>query len=187
MLMNIEKSNADLEFDNWICPDIRPAWKLGRLRSSEEIILQAIEGGRELRFSEAEGYALRYFTGVLTVREVQSRLSAEFSRCDRNLVTKLVEKLVTMGILVRIDSHRLKAIVQWLEHPDGSWILRNPQEMTFLQVSPEDKAIIQQLGIYQDATATEFYVSPAKLHALLELLTATAMLERDTGSRNPDF
>ncbi|MDF0553952.1 hypothetical protein [Kamptonema sp. UHCC 0994] len=177
--MNIEKSNAELDFSNWICPDIRPAWTLAKLRSSEEIILQAIEGEREFRFSEVEGYALRYFTGVLTISEVQNRLSAEFSRCDRDLVAKLVEKLVAMGILARSKGPRLKAIAQWLQHPDGSWILRNPEEMTFLQVSPEDKTIIEQLGVSQDASAAEFCISAEKLHALLELLAATAMLEPD--------
>ncbi|CBN58130.1 hypothetical protein OSCI_3630016 [Kamptonema sp. PCC 6506] len=179
MLMNIEKRPTNVEWDKWICPDIRPGWKLARLRSSEEIILQAIEGGREFRFNEVEGYALRYFTGVLTVSEVQSRLSAEFSRCDRDLVAKLVEKLLAMGILARSQGPRLKAIAQWLEHPDGSWILRNPEEMTFLQVSPEEKVAIEQLGVSQDASAAEFCITHEKLHALLELLAATAMLEPD--------
>ncbi|OCQ95508.1 hypothetical protein BCD67_09755 [Oscillatoriales cyanobacterium USR001] len=176
MLMSVEKINAESDCGNWICPDIRPAWKLARVWGSEEVLLKAIEGDREFRFTEAQGYALRHFTGVLTVREVQSRLSAEFSRCDRDLVAKLVEKLIDLGILARAESYRLKAIAQWLEHPDGSWILRNPVEMTFLQVSREDKVAIELLGVSQDVTA-EFTASEEKLYSLLELLAATGMLE----------
>jgi putative peptide zinc metalloprotease protein len=179
--MSIEKINTESDFGNWICPDIRPGWKLVKVRGAEAVLLKAIEGEREFRFTEAQGYALQHFTGVLTVVEVQSRLSAEFSRCDRNLVAKLVQKLIALGILARVNGHRLKAIAQWLEHPNGSWILRNPVEMTFLQVSREDKVIIECLGVSQDETA-EFTASAEKLYSLLELLAATAMLEPDVGS-----
>jgi len=178
MLMNIEKINAELDSSNWICPDIRSTWKLAKVRGSQEVLLKAIEGERQFRFTEAEGYALRHFTGFWTVREVQSRLHEEFNRCDRDLVEKLVEKLIDLGIIARMERHRLKTIAQWLEHPDGSWILRNPVEMTFLQVSPEDKVFIEKLGVSQDVTA-EFTASGEKFYSLLELLAATGMLEPD--------
>ncbi|NET56966.1 MAG: M50 family metallopeptidase [Symploca sp. SIO2E6] len=79
----------------------------------------------------------------------------------------------------------LKSGVHWLEHPEGYWILRNPvagthrgilrQELpilTFLQVSSEDKALIDQLP---NLSSEPFNNNP-KLRHLLQLLAATAML-----------
>jgi len=78
----------------------------------------------------------------------------------------------------------LKPGVHWLHHPEGYWILRNPvagtnrgilgQEtpiLTFLQVSSEDKDLIDQLP----TLPSEQFNNPQLRH-LLQLLAATGML-----------
>ena len=41
---------------------------------------------------------------------------------------------------------QLKSEVHWIQHPDGYWILRNPEYPTFIQVDNLDKNIICLLG-----------------------------------------
>ena len=78
---------------------------------------------------------------------------------------------------------KLKACVHWVAHPDGYWILRNPEDVTFLQVSDRDKAIIEQIGqIPTHLLAEEFCITQNELRYLLQLLTATAML---SGTKPP--
>jgi len=73
---------------------------------------------------------------------------------------------------------KLKDCVHWIEHPEGYWILRNPEDVKFLQVGQQDKTIIDQLK-YQPVSvvAAEFCVSQTHIKLLLQKLTVTAMLE----------
>ncbi|NER49589.1 MAG: M50 family metallopeptidase, partial [Symploca sp. SIO1A3] len=222
---------------DWLCPDLREYWNLGKVRNSNQIILRAIEGKKKLFFSPIEGYTLRYFTGQYTVRQIQKLAQQEFPDADPNLVVNILQKLISHQILaldepqdrvsndqqtrgrgdtemrgIEIPPHisftlqdktkakeqedtsssstpnpqspRLKSGVHWLHHPEGYWILRNPvagthhgilqQEipiLTFLQVNPKDKAIIDQLS----TLPSEQFRNP-QLRYLLQLLAATAML-----------
>ena len=82
------------------------------------------------------------------------------------------------------NSPGLKSCVHWIEHPDGYWILRNPEDVTFLQTGDRDKRIIDQVGNQPpEAIAQQFSVSPAYVKRLLQMLAATAMLE---GSKPPE-
>ncbi|MCL1475002.1 hypothetical protein [Argonema antarcticum] len=75
-------------------------------------------------------------------------------------------------------SPRLKPCVHWVAHPGGYWILRNPEDVTFLQVSDRDKAIIERLGqLPINIITEEFCITQNELRYLLQLLTATGMLE----------
>jgi uncharacterized protein (DUF983 family) len=56
--------------NDWICPDLTPYWKLKQRPNSDRVILQARQDNRQLKFSAAEGYALRHFTGTLTVAQI---------------------------------------------------------------------------------------------------------------------
>ncbi len=181
-----------------ICPDLRTYWKLSQVKGSDQIILQATQGNHRFVFSSAEGYALRYFTGEFTVEQVQQccqqQLSGEISP---HLVTELLEKLIALGILASdIDeegsnksekfphpkpnnppSPQLKSCVQWVRHTDGYWILRNPEDVSYLQVSDRDRDIIAQLGqLPLDAIVQEFCITNERLRYLIQLLAATGML-----------
>jgi putative peptide zinc metalloprotease protein len=73
---------------------------------------------------------------------------------------------------------QLKSEVHWIRHPDGYWILRNPQFVTFLQVDELDKRIICQLGkINIQQIIAEYNVSLDDIQELLQMLAATGMLE----------
>lgn len=199
--MNLEEQLSQAEYQNCICPDIRAYWKLSRIKGSDQIILQAIEGNQRHQFSAAEGHALRYFTGQFTLQEIQTRLNQELHPpISPNLVLELLQKLLHLGILAPDDeqhsegaeesipttpshiqkptSPRLKPCVHWVPNPDGYWILRNPEDITFLQVGDRDKAIIEQLGhLPPHLIIEEYCIPPTHLKYLLQLLSATGMLE----------
>ncbi|NEP11340.1 MAG: M50 family metallopeptidase [Symploca sp. SIO2C1] len=216
---------------DWLCPDLREYWNLARVRSSNKILLKAINGQQKFLFSPIEGYTLRYFTGQYTVRQIQKLAQQEFSDAEPNLVVNILQKLISHQILALDEPHEqtrgrgdagtrgmetpphnsftpqdktkaqeqeytsppatpnpqspcLKSGVHWLHHPEGYWILRNPvagtnrgilgQEipiLTFLQVSPKNKALIDQLP----TLPSEQFRNP-QVRELLQLLTATAML-----------
>ncbi|MDY6804600.1 MAG: hypothetical protein SXA11_12440 [Cyanobacteriota bacterium] len=180
---------------NWICPDLTSYWQLGKIPDSDRIILKAKEGNLRAIFTAEQGYALRYFTGKFTVSQIQHKCQQHLPESiSPNLITELLEKLVELKVLElgtepeEIEPEKptippssgpkLKACVRWIEHPEGYWILRNPEDVKFLQVSAKDKDIIDQIGQRPlGAIAAEFCVAPEHLKRLLQLLTATAMLE----------
>ncbi|WP_017660026.1 M50 family metallopeptidase [Baaleninema simplex] len=184
--------------DDWICPDIRPYWQLLQLKQDNRVLLRSRVTAARFQLSGAEGYALRYFVGKYSVAEVQRRCQREFTVIDAQLVTGLIQKLVDLGVLA-LDSPnsppssnaspRFKAGVEWVKNPDGYWVLRNPIDRTYLQVSAADKAAIDaKLG---DDTTTDTAIDPQQWRKLLQLLAATGMLEgtepqkRKRGKFNP--
>jgi len=180
---------------DWICPDLTTYWQLGKIPNSDQIILKAKEGNLRAIFTAPEGYALRHFTGKFTVSQIQQKCEEYFSEpISPNLVRELLAKLVELNVLeiateaenieaekptnIKPSGPQLKACVRWIEHPEGYWILRNPEDVKFLQVSRQDKDIIDQIGQRPlGAIAAEFCVTPEHIKRLLQLLTATAMLE----------
>jgi hypothetical protein len=75
-------------------------------------------------------------------------------------------------------SPNLKEIVEWIAHPDGYWIMRNPKDITCLQVEDFDKQIICQLGKQPiPAIVNHYDITIDELQSLLKMLAATGMLE----------
>jgi putative peptide zinc metalloprotease protein len=201
--MNLEYQSEQDNLKDWICPDIRTYWQLAKLRNSNQIILQSTQHNRQFRFSITEGYALQYFTGELTVEQVQTCCQQQFQDAisdnltlSNNVVIELLQKLILLGILalpdietIRSASHnspQLKACVQWIKHPDDYWILRNPEDVTFLQVNDLDKTIIEQLGKLPIPVIIQNYdTSREQLQYLLQILTATSMFEGTKPSQPP--
>lgn len=71
----------------------------------------------------------------------------------------------------------LKPSLQWFYHPDGHWILRNPTDLTFLQVNETGKAVADDLGRLPVAEiAAQHGISNGEVQQLLGLLAATGML-----------
>jgi hypothetical protein len=73
---------------------------------------------------------------------------------------------------------QLKSTVQWIPHPDGYWILRNPEDITCLQVDNFDKQVILQLN-QQPLTAilAAYDLDLEDVQNLLRDLAQTGMLE----------
>ncbi|HEY9829674.1 MAG TPA: site-2 protease family protein [Stenomitos sp.] len=200
--MTPEHQLSSEHFSDWICPDISTYWQLAKVRGQDQVILKSTHSERQFRFSIAEGYALQYFTGQLTVEQIQTCCQQQFQDAISNhltissqLVVELLQKLIALGILALPDTQphptpaspnqlpQLKACVQWIRHPDGYWILRNPEDVTFLQVSDRDKSVISQFGQQPLATiASSSNITRDELRYLLQLLTATAML---SGTKPP--
>lgn len=166
---------------HWLCPDIRPYWQLAKLKSDNRIILRSPQSGDRHIFSAAEGYALRHFVGKYTIDEIQQRCQQELTVVDSELVAQLVTKLLQKGIFAwdtpaSDKTPRLKPCVEWIENADGYWILRNPEDRTYLQVSARDRAAIAtRVGDAPPNEATD--IDPQHWRKLLQLLAATGMLE----------
>lgn len=208
--MNLEGGFAENESSNWICPDLTAYWKLGKVRNSSEFLLQALQDNRRIRFSAIEGYALTFFTGRFTIRQVQKRCQQKLGEAIySDFVSQLLQKLIELEILALPEdsnigevssdkapekstnsepntSSLLKSCVQWIQHPDGYWILRNPEDVTFLQVDERSKVAIADLGrMTLGAIAQKHHLTPDELRQLLQLLATTAMLEGTKPSKPP--
>jgi len=177
------------EQSDWLCPDITPYWRLSKIRDRDRVLLKAKTGSTQYQFSSVEGYALRHFVGKYTIAEIQTRCQKEFTVIDAQLVAQLLQKLVALNILALEGETenatpqnravaRFKPGVQWIHNPDGYWILRNCEDVTFLQVSDRDRAIIEDMTRYEsDRVCQQNNASPMEVRRLLQLLAATGMLE----------
>ncbi|MGG6298065.1 hypothetical protein ACQ4M4_27035 [Leptolyngbya sp. AN02str] len=102
----------------------------------------------------------------------------------------LLQKLINLGILEQSNAStvslpppknppytpRLKPTVEWIEHEDGYWILRNPEHLTFLQVDAQTKGVIEQFG-YVPLRDIAQQQGRDRVKPLLQQLTATGMFE----------
>lgn len=79
--------------------------------------------------------------------------------------------------LLPTPSPSLKPNLQWIAHPDGYWILRNPESVTFLQVDERSQRAISLLGqLPMEEIVSKTGVGIPQLRYLLQLLAATGML-----------
>jgi putative peptide zinc metalloprotease protein len=183
---------------HWQCPNLTSYWQLGQIRDSEQIVLQAIEGQQQYQFTATEGFALRYFTGSFTLAQVQSQCEQQFgATVSPQFVLHLLQKLIDLGLLTADDTTQppmqenvapfLKPCVHWIQTSQGYWILRNPDDVTFLQVSDRDQHIITALNqgsSPQQILQTE-PIDPPELQYLMKLLAATGMLNGSTPPKPP--
>jgi putative peptide zinc metalloprotease protein len=201
-LLNSSQTSLDFHPDavHWQCPNLTSYWQLGQIRSSDQVVLQAIEGQQQYQFTATEGFALRYFTGSFTLAQVQSQCEQQFgTTLPPHFVLNLLQKLIDLGLLTSKDSTPaqvqpieasppfLKACVHWIQTSQGYWILRNPEDITFLQVSNRDQRIITALSqgrSPQQILQTE-PIDPPELQYLMKLLAATGMLEGSSPPKPP--
>lgn len=179
---------VEADYYHWICPDIRPYWILYHLKESQQVLLYSTQHHARFSFSFAEGYALQFFTGQFTLKQIQTQCNAELTNIEPNLVANLILKLINFGILESscqfsptaspLGLPRLKSGVQWIRHEDGYWILRNSQDITFVQVSDRDYRILSQLPHLPPGS-----IPANSLKKLLHLLTVTGMLEGTTPAK----
>lgn len=173
-----------------LCPNIQERWKLGKDRKKGKYILQSKTGSDRYEFDPIEGSALTYFTGQVTLGRIQEACSlASRATIDPNLVAKLLQKLVELGIVetstTKIEpqnqttSLRLKSAVHWINDEErGCWLLRNPEDVTYIKVNDFDKSVISKLGkMSLEQIAAQYKISQEYLQNLLVMLAIHGMLE----------
>jgi putative peptide zinc metalloprotease protein len=190
---------------DYLCPDLTVNWQLDdRIDRINQVILQAKVGNRRYQFEGIEGYALKYFTGQYTARQILNRCRSRFGTfIPSDLIVRLLEKLNNLEILTATVEEKeelehpqpddpspnspppktanfiqLKSTVEWIPHPDGYWILRNPEDLTCLQIDDGDKEIISQLS--QDsiiAVVNKYDISLDDVQYLMQMLAKAGMLE----------
>ena len=177
------------DYSNWICPDIRPYWKLLRENNSQQLVLVASQGDIKHSVSAAEAYALRHFVGKLTVVQVQESCNKRLqTAASPNLVTELIKKLLKLEVISlennleeeqtqNPQSPQLKPCLQWVKPAPEYWILRNPEDVTFLQFDHRGKEAVEQIGqMSPQKIINQFDITPQELQYLLQILAATGML-----------
>ncbi|MCL1464371.1 M50 family metallopeptidase [Argonema galeatum] len=200
--MQLGKKTDAKKWRDSICPDITVNWQLGQLRKANKVILQSKTDNRRYEFEATEGHALRHFTGQFTMGQVQDSCSFLCHQTiEDDFVVKFQQKLTDLGILETATKEQqleptpeipnfsippLKPTVQWIRHPDGYWLLRNPEDIAFLQVNDIDKPVISQLGKLPLPEIIEKYdISREQLEYLLQMLAATGMLEGTKPAKPP--
>lgn len=134
--------------DDEICPNLKPDCKREAVRDKSgrpHYRLRHIQNDIKLPLSQKAYEALGFFDGVSTTRQVQQRCQKELG-VGPGFVKHLIWKLVEHGILEDSQAVRLKPSVGWIPKPDGSWLLRNPEDMTYLEVHRDCKEAIDLLG-----------------------------------------
>lgn len=187
--------------ENWqdyICPDLTAHWQLGQLKDTGEIILQAKDGSRQLRLPSDCGVVLQYCTGKFTAAQVQQECEIALGKgISPIFVVEVLQKLIALEVIppsteatpppepanqpvsapAYTSPYILKPCVHWIFHPEGYWILRNPEDVTFLQVDSRSKAVIEDLAYFPPGELIKKYqIDQNQLRYLLQLLSAAAML-----------
>jgi putative peptide zinc metalloprotease protein len=177
---------------DWLCPDLRPQWRLRHNHRADCWVLQGRQATRRIRFTLAEGFALARFSGTWTVSEIQVQCQAEFGETlAPDFVVQLLQRLLSLGILADdapdaaptdtisppTQSMGLKPGARWTHQRDGHWILGDEAGLHHLQVSPSDKIIIDCIGQMPLAQiAQHCRCSPHQVKGLLNLLAQAELL-----------
>jgi putative peptide zinc metalloprotease protein len=171
-------NSFDAESTDWLCPNLRSHWRLRQAKAYGCWVLQATATAHRLRLQECEVYALRHFTGDLTVGDVQQLCQEKFGdRIPPNFVLRLLAKLVKMGVLVPDHADApmrrvgLKAGVRWSQQWDGQWILGSPDGKHHIQVLPQHKPIVEQIGQMPNAALAQRHgCDPIHVNWLTQML-----------------
>ena len=183
---------------HWLCPNLREHWILGRDRTTGTYYLKARQSDHRHALSDAESYALSHFSGRFTVAQIQRLCERELDDVPADFIQRLWQKLTDWGVLSLDElteskappypnpKSPLKPNIQWIHTDDGHWILRNPDDVTFMQVNDLGKQIIEQLGMASPAAiAQEYNLSASEIKLLMQQLTLTAMLKGTTPPKPP--
>ena len=183
--MNRE-TNLVCDYQGQFCPDISRYWQLKPTNDPHIYLLQAKEVAISYEFDEREFFALKHFNGKWPKQKVKERCQKKFSRnIEVDFVEKLLIKLLNLKVIelttvteVGEVKLSLKTCVQWIKHPHNYWILRNPEDVTNMQVCPQGKKIIDQLQKLPPQKVLqggEFL--PEDVQSILKQLRVTAMIE----------
>ena len=165
------------------CPDLTAYWQLRKLPNAKHFSLKA--KGIDLRhnFNDKEAFALQHFNGKWTVVQIQKRAQKHFAKkLPPNFVRELIEKLIALDILESASEPenrgiQLKSSIELISHPEGHWILRNPEDITHMQLCPRGKTIVEQLQAYPpEEIVKQGEFQPAEIKDILGQLRVTAMI-----------
>ncbi|MBP0018455.1 MAG: hypothetical protein J7647_13015 [Cyanobacteria bacterium SBLK] len=183
----------DRTADRRLCPNLRDYWQLLRRKEDDRYLLKSQSTSHEILLSPEEDYALRHFTGQFSVTQIQKRCRQKYLRISPDFVEKLCDRLLAEGILSENIAQpylTLKPEAQWIEHPAGYWLLRNPNgtpkwglfqkeipNLVYLFFNQESYQIIQLLQQFPLETVVDRCdYSPRELQQQRQILAATGML-----------
>lgn len=142
--------NSDFCLGELFCPDITVNWEPVKI-DDNEYFLQWKFYEYKIRLSRKEWHALKYFTGKMTVNEVQLKCREQpgFEITEDDFVLNLLTRLWELGVLESNEKYILRLLrprIRWSFHlEDGYWILGNRSGLRHMQVTPQDKPIIDAI------------------------------------------
>ncbi|MGB5967981.1 MAG: M50 family metallopeptidase [Spirulinaceae cyanobacterium] len=177
-----------------LCPDISQYWQLRPTKDVSCSLLQAKGVAISYGLNEQETFALKHFNGKWSKQQLKRRCQRKFlSKLPVNFVEELFSKLIEWEVIElattaepQQEGLRLKSCVQSIKHPDNYWILRNPEDVTNMQVCPQGKKIIeglQKLPPQKLLQTGEF--AREDLQEILKQLRVTAMIEGTSPPKAP--
>jgi putative peptide zinc metalloprotease protein len=176
-------SPLDDDDQDWLLPDISADYPKPKFdRQTNQGMWQV--GDKVHLLSEPEVYTLSCFVGKYTQSHVQRACSRKFPDCPEDLVAKLVEKLVGMGVLAvdsgdegiddaedqenslspgispAVSRSPLKPGLQWIPYrhwwlKENLWLLRNPIDRAFMFMNEDAKEAIELLETISPAELTK--------------------------------
>jgi len=172
--------------DNIACPNLMDYWRLQKLPDSASVMLQARHYEQRHEFSEAEGLALRCFTGQFTIAQVCQIGKRQFNQTwSSEFILQLIRQLLYLKIISleepdaapqAASAWQLKPEVEWILHQEGYWILRNTDDFTFMQLPFAAKAIVQAMANEPPEQVAQHHdVSMLEVRSLMQQLAATGM------------
>ena len=141
---------------------------------------------RRIALCPDRAFVLQHFTGKFTLAKVQQRYERKRNGTDPQFVANFIDELIDRGVLA-FDPHdtlpdrpvgSLRACVEWDLQPEGYWILNNPVAGKAMEVAPEDRGAIADLGWFPDRKLCETHgLRPPTLEMLRKYHGPCAMLE----------
>ncbi|MBL1177203.1 hypothetical protein [Pantanalinema sp. GBBB05] len=176
-------------YQGLVCPNLRQSWQLIKAQQASHYVLRSLQGDRQYQCSIPEAHALSYFTGEYTIGQIQQFCQDQLGNVPANLVVQLIYKLIDCHVLepsvnepvshpAATTDYRLKSSLHWFHHPDGYWILRNPNQVKYqMQVSDRHKTAIELLERLPLAQIVQQCQIPAaELRHLIQHLALAGML-----------
>jgi putative peptide zinc metalloprotease protein len=119
-------------------------------------------------FSEPETFVLQCCLGKYTIAQVERACQKKFPECPADLVTRLIERLIAMGVLTTEEENQaddqsaLKPGLQLVEYrhwlfKENLWLLRNPDDRTYLCMSEDCKQVVESLATQSPQEANHTY------------------------------
>ncbi|MDB9494560.1 M50 family metallopeptidase [Spirulina major CS-329] len=176
---------------DWLTPDLRQYWQIGRSKKTGQFVMLTDDRQLAHIVNEFEAFALSRCTGKQTLRRLQSQCQRQFGdRLPADFLPTLFHKLQSLNIIADPDADiaapvdtsvssqsLLKPGVTLIDHPDGYCLVRNPENMQYLQVDMLSKDVITRLGTASPQDICRDLQFPAaQFQELMKLLTVAGML-----------
>jgi putative peptide zinc metalloprotease protein len=183
--------------DDLICPNLSLYWRLEANVNDGSWSLRSNQRRCSTRFTKYEYYALKHFTGEYTVRQIEEIVCSKFGE-KKVSIFQLLSRLIELGVLLIndediVETFTVKPRVRWTYQTEGYWILGDYQGLRHLQVSNDDRIIIDAVFDCIDHRASINSLKPhlacdgEKVEKLVGQLVSAQFIRTQPGSNGRQY